>query len=50
MIKTEGQFPDGKQEKIMFSLKDYDGYNLNNCAGLHYEADHVFECIQEGMF
>jgi len=48
MIKTTGHLPDGKQEQFDFSLKDYDGYNLPNCAGLHYEADHVFEQIQEG--
>jgi hypothetical protein len=47
MTKTADRFSD---EKIEFPLHDYDGYKLKNSAGLHYEADHVFECIQEGMF
>ncbi|KAI6184910.1 Trans-1,2-dihydrobenzene-1,2-diol dehydrogenase-like protein [Aphelenchoides bicaudatus] len=47
-IKTTGALPDAKQEEFNSPLKDKDGYNLNNCAGLHYEADHVFEQINEG--
>jgi len=44
----KGEVEEGKKEFFDFKLKDQDGYNLNHCAGLHYEADHVFEKISEG--
>jgi len=46
MIK--GEIEKGEKKTFDFKLKDNEGYNLNHCAGLHYEADHVFEKISEG--
>jgi len=43
-----GEVEEGKKKEFDFKMKDDEGYNLNNCAGLHYEADHVFDQINEG--
>lgn len=49
LIKTTRVLPDAQKEDMDFRLEDYDGYNLNNCAGLYYEADHAFEMIKQGQ-
>lgn len=40
---------DVKSETLDFPLEgDPDQFNFPNSSGLHYEADHVFECLNEG--
>ncbi|KAI1703056.1 oxidoreductase family, NAD-binding rossmann fold domain-containing protein [Ditylenchus destructor] len=51
MIKISGKPSAGKKqsEEFNFPLKDNpEDFNFDNGSGMHYEADHVYECIKAG--